>query len=122
MSEPVYRVEIYGEAKIGWILRLVKEIGEIMSFKPEDFSSPMAFQQALSRNLQSLFPKAMEIAMNPKILEEKTYVAEIKLKDVYGREVVFTIGLGDSIPPLTSEKVKTRVIIELYEEEPTAVS
>jgi len=49
-------------------------------------------------------------------------VAEIKIKDVYGREVMFTIGLGDNIPPLTSEKVKARVIIELYEEESTAVS
>ncbi len=97
---------IEAEAKIGKALKNIAMI----SLRPEDFSSPVSFQMALSRLYESVM-KMMESG-GP----EQTYVAEVKFTDDLGNQVSIAIDLGKAVPPFSSEKVKAEVTIRLYEE------
>lgn len=100
------RISIFeGEAKIGQVM------GGLAQFqlRPEDFSSPIALQMALSRIYEAVM-KAME--EGPK----KKYVAEIRFTDALGNNVVFAVDLGEAPPAFSKEKVKARIMVELYEE------
>jgi len=101
------RIAIFqGEAKIGEVIKGLSEI----KLTPEDFSSPISLQMALSR-IYSALMKSMEEGF------KKHYIAEIRFRDNLGNLVSFAIDLGDTPPPFTSKNVKARIIIELYEEE-----
>ncbi|MET1127943.1 MAG: hypothetical protein ABWW70_01310 [Thermoproteota archaeon] len=95
-----------GEARIGEVLQGLQAI----QLKPEDFSSPIAFQMALSRIYEAVL-KAFERG------PQKRYVAEVRFTDSLGNQVSVAVDLGESPPPFTSSKVKARVVIEIYEEE-----
>lgn len=82
-----------------------------MSLRPEDFSSPVALQMAMSRIYEAMM-KMME-GSGP----ETTYVAEVKFTDDMGNQIVLAVDLGPSVPPLASDRVKARIKVELYEEE-----
>ena len=102
----VIRKEFRGEAKIG---KTMKNFASI-SLKPEDLSSPIAFQMAISRLYESLM-KVFESG-GP----QSTYIAEVRITDDIGNQVSLAIDLGSSIPPFSSEKVKAEVKVTLYEE------
>lgn len=96
-----------GSARVG---KIVKNFATI-TLKPEDFSSPIAFQMAISRIYESMI-KMLESG-GPK----PTYVAEVRFTDDLGNNVVFAVDLGSSTPPFSGDKIKARVYVELYEEE-----
>ncbi len=81
----------------------------MVALRPEDFSSPVAFQMALSRLYESVL-KMMESG-GP----EQTYVAEVKFTDDLGNQVAIAVDLGKSIPPFSSDKVKVEVTVKIYE-------
>ena len=106
-EESVYEKEFTGKGRIGKVMSGV----EVLTLKPEDLSSPIALQMALSRILEA----AMKIAESggPK----PRYVAEIRFVDDLGNAVSFAVDLGETMPPFSSNKVKARIIVELYDEE-----
>ncbi|MEB3755647.1 MAG: hypothetical protein GSR79_02115 [Desulfurococcales archaeon] len=95
-----------GEAKIGEIMGGFQAI----SLSPEDVSSPLSFQMALTRIYETLMKSIEE---GPK----KKYFAEVKFKDDMGNPVVISIDLGDKPPLFSNNKVKARVLVEIYEED-----
>lgn len=99
--------EFSGEARIGRAMK------EFMTFtlKPEDFSSPVALQMALSRIYEGILKMMQEGGPKP------TYIAEVRFKDDLGNNVVIAVDLGREVPPFSSDKVKARIRVELYEEE-----
>ena len=100
------KVVLEGEARIGKINVPVLSF----SLSPEDLSSPLAFQMAISKIMENLM-NAIEQQNNPR------YVAEVRFKDSMGTPISIALDLGESIPPFSKDKVKARVIIELYEED-----
>ncbi|ABM79907.1 hypothetical protein [Hyperthermus butylicus] len=104
---PSKRLAIFeGEARIGEVIRGLHAI----QLRPEDFSSPVALQMALSRIYEAVI-KAFE--QGPR----KQYVAEVRFTDSLGNRVVFAVDLGESPPPFSKDRVKARIVVELYEEE-----
>ncbi|AEM39666.1 hypothetical protein Pyrfu_1812 [Pyrolobus fumarii 1A] len=105
-EEPGRHVKIFeGEARIGQMIRGM----EVVQLRPEDFSSPVALQMALSRIYDAVLRMMQE---GPK----KVYVAEIRFNDDLGNRVVFAVELGETPPPFTKDKVKARIVVELFEE------
>ena len=101
------RVAIFeGEAKIGEVIPAFMQI----QLKPEDFTSPVSLQMALSRIYEALMSA---VQRGP----EKKYIAEVRFKDALGNTIVFAIDLGSSPPPFTKREVKARILIEIFEEE-----
>ena len=96
----------HGEAKIGEIIGSLAQI----QLRPEDFSSPVRLQMALSRIYDALLKT---IEKGPR----KKYVAEVRFTDSMGNPVVVALELGDKAPPFTKRELKARVMIEIYEEE-----
>ncbi|MCX8195665.1 MAG: hypothetical protein N3F67_01055 [Acidilobaceae archaeon] len=96
-----------GSAKVG---RIMKSFATI-TLKPEDFSSPVSFQMAISRIYESML-RMMESG-GP----QHTYMAEVRFTDDLGNTVVFAVDLGPNLPPFSSEKVKARIVVQLYEED-----
>ena len=105
-TQPSYKVVFEGRAKIGEIM------GNLVSIqlKPEDFSSPLSFQMALTRIYNEVLNMMQQ---QPKM----HYVAEVKFNDSMGNPVVVGVDFGDKIPPLSKKDVKVKVIIEFYDEE-----
>ncbi len=104
-SEGIKRIAIFeGKGRIG---EVIKELAQVR-LTPEDFSSPIALQMAISRVYNALL-KAME--QGPK----RSYVAEIRFRDSLGNTISFAVDLGDSPPPFSSREVKARIIVEIYE-------
>ncbi len=100
------RIAIFeGEAKIGKVLEGLHTI----QLKPEDFSSPIALQMALSRIYSAV------IKMFEKGPKEK-YIAEIRFRDAMGNLVTLAVDMGEAPPPFSKEQVKARILIEIYEE------
>lgn len=99
--------EYEGRARIGRVMRNLMTL----TLRPEDFSSPVSLQMAISRIYESMM-KVFESG-GPK----PGYVAEVRFKDDMGNNVVFAVDLGGSTPPFSRDRVKARVIVELYEEE-----
>ena len=105
-SEMKRKIAVFeGEGRIG---EIIKEFATIR-LTPEDFSSPIALQMALSRIYGALL-KSME--KGPK----KHYVAEIRFRDSLENTIVFAIDLGEEPPPFTRKNIKARIIVELFEE------
>lgn len=108
MGEEVKYIKGYtGEAKIGKVLKNIAAI----TLKPEDFSSPVSLQMALSRIYESVIKMMEEGGPKPR------YVAEVRFTDDMGNNIVIAVDLGEEMPPFSSDKVKARVVVELYEEE-----
>ncbi len=107
MSENSISKEYEGNAKIGKIMKNLATV----TLKPDDLSSPVAFQMALSRIYESIM-KVFESG-GPK----PTYIAEVRFTDDLGNNVVIAIDLGDSPPPFSKDQVKARVMVQIYEEE-----
>jgi hypothetical protein len=95
-----------GKAKVGEVLNTFQQL----VLKPDDLSSPVSLQMALSRIMDSIM-KSMSEGV------KKKYVAEIKFTDSMGNPVVLAVDLGENPPPLSKKEVKARIVIELYEEE-----
>jgi hypothetical protein len=95
-----------GEAKIGEVMGGFQAI----NLSPEDVSSPLSFQMALTRIYETLMKSIEE---GPK----KKYFAEVRFKDDMGNPVVISIDLGDKPPLFSNRKVKARVLVEIYEED-----
>ena len=95
-----------GEARVGEVMKGMQAI----QLRPEDLSSPIALQMALSRMYEAVL-KMLE--SGPK----KSYVAEVKFTDSLGNTVVFAVDLGESPPPFSKDKVKARIVVEIYEDE-----
>ncbi|QKQ99385.1 hypothetical protein GWK48_02340 [Metallosphaera tengchongensis] len=106
MSQPTHRVEFEGKAKIGEVMGNLTSI----QLRPEDLSSPIAFQMAISR----IYSELMNM-MNQG--PTKHYVAEVKFTDSMGNPVAVGVDFGDRIPPLSKKEVKVKVILEFYDEE-----
>ena len=105
-EEPSTR-EFEGSAKIGKILKNMAAI----TLRPEDFSSPISLQMALSRMYESIMKIFESGGPKPR------YVAEVRFTDDLGNTVSFAVDLGEEIPPFTKDKVKARIVVQLYEEE-----
>jgi len=93
------------QAKIGEVIQGLQNI----ILRPEDLSSPVSFQMAISRIMDALMKSVEE---GPK----KKYVAEIRFTDSLGNPVVIAVDLGETLPPFSKREVKARILIELYEE------
>ncbi len=96
----------HGEAKIGEIYGNFTQI----QLRPEDFSSPVSLQMALSRIYDALIKS---IEAGPK----KKFVAEVRFKDSLGNPVFIAVDLGETPPPFKKKSAKARIFIEIYEEE-----
>ncbi len=94
-----------GEARIGEVL---KEL-TMVKLTPQDLSNPVSLQMAISRIYSALLKSLEE---GPK----KRFMAEIRFNDDMGNTVVFAVDLGENAPPFKHDKVKARIIIELYED------
>lgn len=105
-EEPIYRIVFLGRARVGEILDMFR----VARLRPEDFSSPIALQMALSRIYEALMKSLTSGS-------EKSYVAEIVFQDSLGNNVTFAADLGKSPPPISSENLRVRIIVEFYEEE-----
>ncbi len=100
------RIAIFeGEARIGEILGNMLQV----QLRPEDFSSPIALQMALSRIYDALM---RTLESGPK----KKYVAEVRFTDATGSRISFAVDLGEEPPPFSSRNVKARILVEIYEE------
>jgi len=106
-EEPAFEKVFYGKARIGKVLSGM----EALTLKPEDFSSPIALQMALTRMLEATMRIVESGGPKPR------YVAEIRFVDDLGNNVVFAVDLGESLPPFSSEKVKARIKVELFSDE-----
>ncbi|BEP18172.1 hypothetical protein PYJP_15240 [Pyrofollis japonicus] len=95
-----------GDARVGEIMQGIQAI----QLRPEDLSSPIALQMALSRMYEAVM-KMLE--SGPK----KRYIAEVRFTDSLGNQVSFAVDLGEAPPPFSKDKVKARIIVEIYEEE-----
>ncbi len=102
--------------KVFRVFNAKARIGEVLSgaqnlvLRPEDLSSPVSFQMAITRIMDALMKSLQE---GPK----KRYVAEIRFNDSMGNPVVIAVDLGESPPPFSKREVKARVIVELFEED-----
>ncbi len=99
------QVEFSGEARIQ---RAMINLAQVR-LSPEDLSNPISFQLALSRIYENLM-KALEGGVR------YSYVAEVRFKDSLGNQIVFAVDLGDKMPPMSSDRVKARILVEFYEE------
>lgn len=108
-GQPSIRFEFEGKAKIGEIA------GNFLSiqFRPEDLSSPIAFQMAISR----IYNELMKMTQGG---SDKKYVAEVSFTDSLGNLVNAGVDLGNSTPPISKKEVKAKIIIELYDEDNTS--
>ena len=107
MSDEAKRIALFeGKARIGEIMGNLASI----QLRPEDFSSPVALQMALTRIYDALM-KSFEQGM------KKKYVAEVRFTDSLGNPVVIAVDLGETPPPFSSREVKAKVYIEISEEE-----
>ncbi len=104
--EPAAQKEFNASARVGKVMKNIAMI----SLKPEDLSSPVAFQMAMSRIYESIMRMFEE--GGPK----QTYIAEVRFTDDMGNPVILAVDLGETPPPLSREKVKARVIVEIYDE------
>ncbi len=95
-----------GEARVGQVIAGLQAI----QLRPEDFSSPVALQMALSRIYEAVLKAFQE---GPR----KRYVAEVRFRDSLGNTVVFAVDLGEAPPPFSRDRVRARIVVELYEEE-----
>ena len=95
-----------GEAKIGEVIGGF----QMINLNPEDLSSPVRLQMALSRIYEGLMKSLSE---GPK----KKYMAEVRFRDDTGRLVVIAVDLGEAAPPFSKDTVKANVVVELFEEE-----
>jgi len=95
-----------GEARIGEVMQGLQAI----QLRPEDFASPVALQMALSRIYEAVL-KAFE--SGPK----KRYIAEIRFTDSLGNPVTFAVDLGETPPPFSKNKVRARIVVEIYEDD-----
>jgi len=104
---PTKKIAIFsGKARIG---EVVIDLAQIQ-LRPEDFSSPIALQMALSRIYEAVV-KAFEKGFR------KKYVAEIQFTDSLGNRVSFAVDLGETPPPFSEREVKARILVEIYEQE-----
>ncbi|XRH75519.1 MAG: hypothetical protein ACO0C9_00130 [Candidatus Methanosuratincola verstraetei] len=94
-----------GSAKVGEVLAGFTQV----AITPQDMSSPIALQMALSRIYEAM-TKVVETG--PK----KKFIAEVRFTDSMGNPVVFALDLGDKMPHFTSNEVKARILVELFEE------
>ncbi|AWR95024.1 hypothetical protein [Acidianus brierleyi] len=106
MSQPTYKIEFEGKAKIGEVMGNLASV----QLKPEDLSSPIAFQMAISRIYDELMKM---MSQGP----QKHYVAEIKFNDSMGNPVSMGVDFGNSIPPISKKEVKVKIIVEFYDED-----
>lgn len=105
--EEIKKIVVFeGQAKVGEIIGGIANL----QLKPEDFSSPIAMQMALSRIYEGVMKALQE---GPK----KKFVAEVKFSDSLGNMVSVAIDLGEHPPPFSKQEVKAKVTIELFEEE-----
>ncbi len=95
-----------GDAKIGKVMKDFLRL----SLKPEDFSSPVSLQMAISRLYEGMMRMMEQGGPKP------TYVAEIRFTDDMGNPVVLAVDLGPETPPFSKDRVKARIRVELYEE------
>ncbi|MCE4600674.1 MAG: hypothetical protein F7C38_03830 [Desulfurococcales archaeon] len=107
MEESEVKKEYYGKARIGKVMSGMQSI----VLKPEDLSSPVAFQMALSRIMEAAMKIAESGGPRPR------YVAEVRFTDDLGNNVVFAVDLGENVPPFSSDRVRARVVVELYDVE-----
>lgn len=56
MSQPTFKVEFEGKAKVGQVMGNL----QALSLKPEDFASPLALQMALSKLYNDLMKSLTE--------------------------------------------------------------
>ncbi|MEJ5292907.1 MAG: hypothetical protein WHS82_04835 [Candidatus Methanosuratincola sp.] len=94
-----------GSAKVGEILSGFTQV----AITPQDMTSPIALQMALSRIYEAM-TKVVETG--PK----KKFIAEVRFNDSMGNPVAFALDLGEKVPMFTSNEVKARIMVELYEE------
>jgi len=99
------RIVFEGVARVGEVMSTFKSV----ALRPEDFTSPVALQMALTRIYDTILRSLTEA---PK----KAFVAEVRFTDSMGNTVVFAADLGESPPPLPGTKVKARIIVELLED------
>lgn len=104
-QQPTIKVEFEGKARIGETMGSFKAI----QLKPEDFSSPLALQMALTR----IFSDLMKIFNEG---DKTHYVADVRFTDSMGNPVSIGVDFGDKIPPFSKKEVKVKAIIEFYEE------
>ncbi len=105
-EEPIYRIVFLGRARVGEVMEAFKEI----RLRPEDFSSPVAMQMALSRIYEALI-RSLSGGL------DKSYVAEVVFQDSLGNQVIFAADLGKSPPPISTQSLRVKITVEFYRED-----
>lgn len=105
MSEPVLKFEFEGTAKIKQISKLYTDL--------------VGTEELDTLDITHIFTKILDsLTSNPSKLEEKVFVAKIGFKDSAGHDVGFVINVGDKTPPFSRDKVRARIVVEIYDENP----
>jgi len=94
-----------GTAKLGEVIPQFAQV----SLTPQDMSSPVSMQMAMSRIYEALTKTAEAGA-------KKKFMAEVRFADSLGNPVVLALDLGEQMPPFTNREVKAKVLVELYED------
>ncbi|MGC9009682.1 MAG: hypothetical protein ACP5I7_03605 [Sulfolobales archaeon] len=105
-EEPIFRIIFFGRARVGEVIDAFKEI----RLRPEDFSSPVAMQMALSRIYDALV-RSLSSGL------DRSYVAEVVFQDSLGNQITFAADLGKSPPPISTQNLKVKITVEFYREE-----
>lgn len=107
MIEPPKKIAVFeGKARVGEVMGNLASI----QLRPEDFTSPIALQMALTRIYDALMKSLQEGV-------KKKYIAEVRFEDSMGNLVSIAVDLGETPPPFSKREVKAKVYIELSEEE-----
>ncbi len=107
--EEAFRREFNGIARIQEaMVDLAKSLAEV-KLTPQDLANPVSFQLAFSRLYETII----------NVIEKggkKSFVAEVRFKDSLGNIISFAVDLGENPPPFSTDRVRARIIVELYEE------
>jgi len=98
-SEPI--AEFSATAKIGQVMGGI----QALTLSPQDLSSPVSLQMALTRIMDSL---AKLSTSQP----EKKWIAEVRFTDSLGNPISIAVDLGP-MPPLEATEYRARVKVEL---------
>lgn len=104
-GEALVRIVFEGSARIGQVMSTFKGV----ALRPEDFSSPVALQMALTRIYDTIMRSLSE---SPR----KAFLAEVRFTDSMGNTVVFAADLGESPPPVPGERARVRITVEFLED------
>ena len=119
-EEPAIRLEFEGKATIGESYRFARDFSTLLDElvrSGQNVAGPAGFAAFISKIYETL-SKSLE----SQSASDKVWVASVEFRDGFNTPVHVSLDLGDKIPMLSSNVVRAKIIIELYDEEPRSDS